>query len=302
MKFLILMITITVFSTKISSEDWKSCFEGCKQEPYKLLVWEKADEFCKKYATPNENWRLPTIDQLKNFLNKEKNLKGKYWADLNSDGKSSFYDSKNNIVGSYSKASSNKLQVLCTKQKPTKKKEWTKESIDILKNILPINWYLSLVEENLVILERNEGAWKFFENKINAPINDKKKSSIEEKLTKKKEPKIPCTIQLLGEEEWSKEKLDFVTKKNLEIFNLLEELNNDVKPKKMNKSIDYNSKRKELQDSMIRLPDYKIDKVYIFIKEISCLEDEYYTIIPKDASDESYKIINSLEKFMFINQ
>lgn len=132
--------------------------------------------------------------------------------------------------------------------------------LEKLRKQLPAKWSM-LIENDRLILKRNEPAYEQITNLINAPVMILKKDRQEKEATAKKEGKeITCTFVFQMETRWFPERLERARK------------------------------------TKVRLPDYVSRDHCLFLLEKRGMQDEYTLIYPEEASQEMYTLENKFRR------
>jgi hypothetical protein len=179
-----------------------------------------------------------------------------------------------------------------------------------LKNQLPANWSMRIENERLIV-KRNEPAYQQITNLINAPAALIKKEQQEKQTIAKKEGiEVFCTFVFQLETRWFPERLEQArnTNKSIDreisqlskkynITNLYNRASKTVeglyrgKTAEEKRRIDaFEKEKKELEKKWVRLPDYVSRDYCLFLLEKKGMQDEYTLIYPEEASQEMYLI------------
>jgi len=195
-------------------------------------------------------------------------------------------------------------------------------NLEKLKNQLPANWSM-LVENERLIVKRNEPAYQQMTNLINAPAALIKKDMQEQGASAKKEGiEVYCTFVFQMETRWFPERLEWARNTNKAIDGALSQL-----PEKHNLTNLYNraaktaeylyrgktaeekrridafeKEKKELEKKRVRLPDYVSRDYCLFLLEKKGMQDEFTWIYPEEASKEMYLIENKFKEIFEVWQ
>lgn len=187
--------------------------------------------------------------------------------------------------------------------------------LEKLANNLPKNWSFSLNNENL-ILTRNEPVWIEFENRINAPviINDATK-----KRTSPSGKETICKIVYHLEKKWSDEKLKQIEEEKNTLLKQINDLPKQFNITKLYDAFlsskgrptyvgrnqaekkqvaDYEKKKIELEDQIPVLPDFTTEKYSLFLESDNCAHDEFTTISPPEASEEIFQTREKIHELL----
>jgi hypothetical protein len=182
--------------------------------------------------------------------------------------------------------------------------------LERLKNQLPDNWSMRIENERL-ILKRNEPAFQLDTNLINAPAALIKKE-LQEKGTsvKKQGREIYCRFVFQMETRWFPERLEAARKTNKSIDREISQLPDKYnitnlfdrtaktaaylyrgKTAEEKRRIEaFEKERKELEKKRVRLPDYVSKDYCLFLLEKQGMQDGYTLIYPEEASQEMYRL------------
>jgi hypothetical protein len=182
--------------------------------------------------------------------------------------------------------------------------------LEKLKNQLPANWSMHIENERLMV-KRNEPAYQQITNLINAPAALIKKDQREKQASAKKEGiEVYCTFVFQMETRWFPERLERARNINKsideEISRLPEKYNITNLYNRAAKTPDYlyrgktaeekrridafEKEKKELEKKRVRLPDYVTRDYCLFLLEKKGMQDEFTLIYPEEASQEMYFI------------
>jgi hypothetical protein len=182
--------------------------------------------------------------------------------------------------------------------------------LEKLKNQLPANWSMRIENERLIV-KRNEPAYQQITNLINAPAALIKKEQQEKQASAEKEGiEVFCTFIFQLETRWFPERLERVRNTNKSIDREVSQL-----PEKYNITNLYNraaktaeylyrgkteeekfridafeKEKKDMEKKRVRLPDYVSRNYCLFLLEKRGMQDEYTWIYPEKASQEMYLI------------
>lgn len=182
--------------------------------------------------------------------------------------------------------------------------------LEKLRKQLPDNWSMHIENERLIV-KRNEPAYQQITNLINAPAALIKKEQQEKQASEKKEGlEVYCTFVFQMETRWFPERLEAARNRNKsidrEISQLPEKYNITNLFNKAAKTADYlyrgktteekrriaafEKEKKELEKKRVRLPDYVSQHYCLFLLEKKGMQDEFTLIYPEEASQEMYLI------------
>jgi len=194
--------------------------------------------------------------------------------------------------------------------------------LEKLKNQLPTNWSVHIENERLIV-KRNESAYQQITNLINAPAAlIKKEQQEKEKSAKKEGIEVYCTFVFQMETRWFPERLERVrnTNKSIDqeisrlskkhnITNLYNRASKTAeglyrgKTTEEKRRIDaFEKEKKELEKKWVRLPDYVSRDYCLFLLEKKGMQDEYTLIYPEEASKEMYRIENKFKEIFEVWQ
>jgi hypothetical protein len=179
-----------------------------------------------------------------------------------------------------------------------------------LKNQLPTNWSMRIENERLIV-RRNEPAYQQITNLINAPAALIKKEQQEKQASvAKKGIEVYCTFVFQLETRWFPERLEWARNTNKSIdreisqlskkYNIKDLYNRASKtveglyrgktPEEKRRIDAFEKEKKELMKKRVRLPDYVSRDYCLFLLEKKGMQDEYTLIYPEEASKEMYRI------------
>lgn len=185
-----------------------------------------------------------------------------------------------------------------------------------LKNQLPDNWSMHIENERLIV-KRNEPAYRQITNLINAPVALIKKERREKQASAKKEGiEVYCTFVFQLETRWFPERLERARNINKSIdreisqlskkYNITNLYNRASKtvaglyrgktPEGKRRIAAFEKEKKELMKKRVRLPDYVSRDFCLFLLEKKGMQDEYTLIYPEEASQEMYRIENKFKE------
>jgi hypothetical protein len=182
--------------------------------------------------------------------------------------------------------------------------------LEKLKKQLTDNWSMHIENERLIV-KRNEPAYQQITNLINAPAALIKKYQQKKQASAKKEGiKVYCTFVFQMETRWFPERLEWArnTNKSIdrEISQLSKKYNITNLYTRASKTIEgfyrgktkeekhrinaFEKEKKELEKKRVRLPDYVSRDYCLFLLEKKGMQDEYTLIYPEEASQVIYFI------------
>jgi hypothetical protein len=192
----------------------------------------------------------------------------------------------------------------------------------LFKNQLPSNWSMRIENERLIV-KRNEPAYQQITNLINAPVALIKKELQEKQASAKKEGiEVFCTFVFQMETRWFPERLERARNINKsidrEISRLPEKYNITNLYNRAAKTAEYlyrgktagekrridafEKEKKELEKKRVRLPDYVSRDYCLFLLEIEGMQDEYTLIYPEEASQEMFLMENKFREIFEVWQ
>lgn len=194
--------------------------------------------------------------------------------------------------------------------------------LEKLRNQLPANWSMRIENERLIV-KRNEPAYQQITNLINAPAALIKKELQEKQASAKKEGiEVYCTFVFQMETWWFPERLERVGNTNKSIDREINQLSKKYnitnlynrasktaeglyrgKTAEEKRRIDaFEKEKKELEKKRVRLPDYVSRDYCLFLQEKKGMQDEYTLIYPEEASQEMYLIENKFREIFEVWQ
>jgi hypothetical protein len=189
--------------------------------------------------------------------------------------------------------------------------------LEKLKKQLPANWSMYIENERLIV-KRNEPAYMQITNLINAPVMLVKKEQ-QEKEIKKQGKEIFCTFVFRVEPRWLPERLEKAKNFNGSIdrkMSQLEEKHHITKlynpnaksaanlyrgktEEEKRRIRAYEQEKNELEKKRIRFPDYMSEDYSLFLIEKEGMQDQFTLIYPEEASREMYLIENKFREILF---
>jgi hypothetical protein len=194
--------------------------------------------------------------------------------------------------------------------------------LEKLRNQLPANWSMFIENERLLV-KRNEPAYQRMSNLVNAPAALIKKEMQEQEASAKKEGiEVYCTFVFQLETRWFPERLEAARNANKSIdreisqlskkYNLTDLYNRAAKTAEYlyrgrtaeeKRRIDaFEKEKKVLEKKRVRLPDYVSRQYCLFLLEKKGMQDEYTLIYPEEASKEMYLIENKFKEILEVWQ
>jgi hypothetical protein len=188
--------------------------------------------------------------------------------------------------------------------------------LEKLRYQLPANWSMFIENERLLV-KRNEPAYQQITNLVNAPAALIKKDPREQEASAKKEGiEVYCTFVFQMETRWFPERLEAArnTNKSIdrEISQLSKKYNITNLYNRVAKTAEYlyrgktaaekrridafEKEKKELEKKRVRLPDYVSRDYCLFLLEKKGMQDEFTLIYPEEASQEMYLIENKFKE------
>jgi hypothetical protein len=194
--------------------------------------------------------------------------------------------------------------------------------LEKLRDQLPANWSMFIENERLLV-KRNEPAYQQITNLINAPaVLIKKEQQERQAIAKKEGIEVYCTFVFQLETRWFPERLEAARNANKSIdreisqlskkYNLTDLYNRAAKTAEYlyrgrtaeeKRRIDaFEKEKKEVEKKRVRLPDYVSRQYCLFLLEKKGMQDEYTLIYPEEASKEMYLIENKFKEILEVWQ
>jgi hypothetical protein len=182
--------------------------------------------------------------------------------------------------------------------------------LEKLRKQLPDKWSMHIENEQLIV-KRNEPAYQQITNLINAPAALIKKDQQKKQASAKKEGiEVYCTFVFQMETRWFPERLEWARNTNKSIdreisqlskkYNITDLYNRAAKTveglypgktEEEKRRIDaFEKEEKELEKKRVRLPDYVSRDYCLFLLKKEGMQDEFTLIYPEEASQEMYFI------------
>jgi len=194
--------------------------------------------------------------------------------------------------------------------------------LEKLKKQLPDNWSMHIENERLIV-KRNEPAYQQIANLINAPAALIKKEQREKQASAEKEGvEVYCKFVFQLETRWLPERLERARNINKSIDREISQLSEKYniatlynrasktaaglyrgKTAEEKRRMDaFEKEKKELMMKRVRLPDYVSRDYCLFLLEKEGMQDEYTLIYPEAASKEMYRIENKFKEIFEVWQ
>ncbi len=180
--------------------------------------------------------------------------------------------------------------------------------ISMIINYLPAGW--TFTESNgFYIIQKTDSIWVLAENTLNAPAEKK-----EEKIKRIKANGIKTVAKILVryEKKWDFIKIQEVSFNNMSVNNEITALESkyniaklkDTKLSSKSKIVytplneddvkrinDYYAEKKQLEDKLIKSPDFSSQQYSLFVISKTGIIDEDHSVFPDKASVECYTIM-----------
>lgn len=263
---------------------WEICTYGtqghlCTEGKSEEKTWEEAVRICAEKKDRGIRWRLPEKEELQAVVKKQNTtpyidlelfpgtLPKNYWANLDDSGRYPYINFFKGDFGTYA-SSTKKANFRCVADSVHKVTHLDVSSFSDLKAILPLNWYLSF-KDSKIIIERGEKVWKYSENKLNAPKEERKEE----------------------------QKLKWIKKNGILVLpRLVLRVEKRIEGKE-EASVPAKRKEKTKNQSSVHLPDYSWKGYQFYLIEKQGISDEYDSIYPEEADREINYILQGLEQF-----
>lgn len=190
--------------------------------------------------------------------------------------------------------------------------------LEKLKSQLPVGWQMTIENEQLII-KRNEQVYAMFENQINAPIRRETEEQYAKRIKKYGKP-VHCRFVFEMESKWFPERLEKLKADNAALYREIEKLPKKYKIARFFKPFgkrpgptafpgkfsdeekkriaEYEKEKKELEKKLVELPGYASENYCLFLVKQEGMPDEYTAIYPEKASEETYAIKRKFAEVM----
>ncbi len=183
------------------------------------------------------------------------------------------------------------------------------KNLDLINRELPDKWFMT-IQENKLIFKCDKEIWVLMENRINAPINRETAEEREARIKQYGKKHTPQIVYRL-ENKWDKEKIEFVNKKNDNIWDQIDKLPDKYKIRELYNKFArskrpaaftgntedekarvklYEEEKKKLEATLIKLPEYRSVKYSLFFESSIGMEDSFHIVAPHDISTETWGV------------
>jgi hypothetical protein len=190
-----------------------------------------------------------------------------------------------------------------------------------VKSLLPKGWSMSSSNDTLFI-QRDDSAYIFYENRINAPVSRESREEINKRIIKNGFRERPGFIirfyTKLDSSELATSKVLNITLQKIiyalpEKFDIEylrdkfamskgEEIYTGKTDEEKERIEDYYKEKNKMLKEIPRLPDFNSEKYSLYLDMVTGMEDQMHLVYPYDISTEIYKIRELLnENLIMIN-